>query len=145
MRSMRCNSRYFWSATQQMSLCVPALLDMLQFPITLSGQLHQAPAGARLLIDTSLHSEYIRERERWEKGLRNETSKSNREDEMGWSKDLKASTTDRGAVLRSETYTLVLSSPSSSSSILHLGPVGLCSHLLSLSLSLSVLSWAAGS
>ncbi len=77
-----------------------------------------------------------RERERWEKGLRNETSKSNREDEMGWSKDLKASTTDRGAVLRSETYTLVLSSPSSSSSILHLGPVGLCSHLLSLSRSL---------
>ncbi len=55
---------------------------------------------------------------------------------MGWSKDLKASTTDRGAVLRSETYTLVLSSPSSSSSILHLGPVGLCSHLLSLSRSL---------
>ncbi len=80
-----------------------------------------------------------RERERWEKGLRNETSKSNREDEMGWSKDLKASITDRGAVLRSETYTLVLSSPSSSSSILHLGPVGLCSHLLSLSLALCTL------
>jgi len=67
---MQCNNTYFWSATQQMSLCVPALVDMVQFPITLSGQLHQEHGYSQIQASTLSTSERERERE-MRKGLEN--------------------------------------------------------------------------